>query len=67
MWAGFGRIGDISPRGLRRDAITRALDNGLAYGQAQMTKHKDLKTVMHYDYGREGLDYNAINFLDYDE
>lgn len=67
-WAEFGGIGKLSPHDLRRTAITRALDQGLTYRQVQMmTGHKDPKTVMRYDYGRENLDQNAINFLDYTE
>ena len=30
-------------------------------------KHRDPKTVMRYDHGRENLDQNAVNFLVYDE
>ncbi|MBV9958444.1 MAG: tyrosine-type recombinase/integrase [Acidobacteria bacterium] len=67
-WAGFGGIGDVSPHDLRRTAITRALDTGLTYRQVQMmSKHKDPKTVMRYDHGRENLDQNAVNFLGYEE
>jgi hypothetical protein len=29
--------------------------------------HRDPKTVMRYDHGRENLDQNAVNFLAYDE
>ncbi len=32
-----------------------------------MSKHKDLKTVMRYDHGRENLDQNAVNSLGYDD
>ncbi len=32
-----------------------------------MSKHRDPKTVMRYDHGRENLDQNAVNFLAYDE
>jgi hypothetical protein len=32
-----------------------------------MSKHKDPKTVMRYDHGRENLDQNSVNFLDYGE
>jgi hypothetical protein len=32
-----------------------------------MSKHKDPKTVMRYDHGRENLDQSAVNFLKYDE
>ena len=67
-WADYGRLGRISPHDLRRTAITRALDQGLSYRQVQMMSgHKDPKTVMRYDHGRENLERNAINFLDYSE
>lgn len=32
-----------------------------------MCKHKDPKTVMRYDHGRENLDQNAVNFLLYED
>jgi integrase/recombinase XerD len=67
-WADYSRLGDLSPHDLRRTAITRALDSGLTYRQVQMmSKHKDPKTVMRYDHGRENLEQNAVNFLHYDE
>lgn len=67
-WGEFGGIGKISPHDLRRTAITKALDQGLTYRQVQMmTGHKDPKTVMRYDHGRENLEQNAVNFLDYGE
>jgi integrase/recombinase XerD len=67
-WADYSRLGDLSPHDLRRTAITRALESGLTYRQVQMmSKHKDPKTVMRYDHGRENLDQNAVNFLGYDE
>ncbi len=67
-WADYSRIGNLSPHDLRRTAITKALDSGLSYRQVQMmSKHKDPKTVMRYDHGRENLDQNAVNFLGYDE
>jgi integrase/recombinase XerD len=66
-WADYSRIGDLSPHDLRRTAITRALDSGLTYRQVQMmSKHKDPKTVMRYDHGRENMEQNAVNFLDYE-
>ena len=66
--ADYGGIGKVSPHDLRRTAITRALDKGLTYRQVQMMSgHKDPKTVMRYDHGRENLDQNAINFIDYNE
>ena len=67
-WADYARLCDLSPHDLRRTAITRALDSGLTYRQVQMmSKHKDPKTVMRYDHGRENLEQNAINFLKYEE
>ena len=67
-WADYSRLGDLSPHDLRRTAITRALESGLSYRQVQMmSKHKDPKTVMRYDHGRENLEQNAVNFLLYDE
>ena len=67
-WGEFTGIGKVSPHDLRRTAITRALDKGLTYRQVQMMSgHKDPKTVMRYDHGRENLEQSAINFLDYDE
>src|SRR5215211_5066669 len=67
-WGNFTGVGDLSPHDLRRTAITRALDSGLTYRQVQMmSKHRDPKTVMRYDHGRENLDQNAVNFLGYDE
>lgn len=66
-WGEFGGIGKVSPHDLRRTAITRALDQGLSYRQVQMmTGHRDPKTVMRYDHGRENLELNAVNFLDFD-
>ncbi len=66
-WGKFTGIGKVSPHDLRRTAITRALDKGLSYRQVQMMSgHKDPKTVMRYDHGRENLEHNAINFLDYE-
>jgi len=56
-WADYSRLGDLSPHDLRRTAITRALESGLSYQQAQMmSKHRDPKTGMRYDHGRENLD-----------
>ena len=67
-WAEYSRLGDLSPHDLRRTAITRALDGGLSYRQVQMmSKHRDPKTVMRYDHGRENLEQSAVNFLAYDE
>ena len=67
-WGSFTGVGDVSPHDLRRTAITRALEMGQTYRQVQMmSKHKDPKTVMRYDHGRENLDQNAVNFLGYDD
>jgi hypothetical protein len=53
---------------LRRTAITRALESGLSYRQVQMmSKHRDPKTIMRYDHGRENLDQSAVNYLQYNE
>ncbi|MEO6392656.1 MAG: tyrosine-type recombinase/integrase [Pyrinomonadaceae bacterium] len=66
-WGSFTGVGKLSPHDLRRTAITRALDQGLSYRQVQMMSgHKDPKTVMKYDHGRENLEQNAANFLNYD-
>jgi integrase/recombinase XerD len=67
-WGRFTGVGKLSPHDLRRTAITRALDQGLSYRQVQMMSgHRDPKTVMRYDHGRENLELNAANFLQYDE
>lgn len=67
-WGEFTGVGKISPHDLRRTAITRALDQGLSYRQVQMmTGHRDPKTVMRYDHGRENMELNAANFLQYEE
>jgi integrase len=43
-WVDYGGVGKLSPRDLRRTAITRALDQGLSYRQAQMmSAYKDRK------------------------
>jgi integrase/recombinase XerD len=63
-WGDYCGLGRISPHDLRRTAITRALDQGLSYRQVQMMSgHRDPKTVMRYDHGRENMDLNAVNFL----
>jgi integrase/recombinase XerD len=67
-WGRFTGVGKLSPHDLRRTAITKALDQGLSYRQVQMMSgHKDPKTVLRYDHGRENLEQNAANFLKYDE
>lgn len=68
-WADFvGLKGKVSPHDLRRTAITRALNQGWTYREVQMmSKHKDPKTVMRYDYERDNLERNPVNSLSYDE
>jgi site-specific recombinase XerD len=67
-WGRFTGVGKLSPHDLRRTAITRALDQGLSYRQVQMMSgHRDPKTVMRYDHGRENLELNAANFLQYED
>jgi site-specific recombinase XerD len=67
-WAEFAGLGRVTPHDLRRTAVTRALEQGLSYRQVQMMSgHRDPKTVMRYDHGRENLDLNAVNFLDYSD
>ncbi len=67
-WASYGGIGQLSPHDLRRTAITKALAQGLSYRQVQMMSgHRDPKTVMRYDHGRENLDQNAVNFIYYED
>ena len=67
-WADYSGLGDLSTHNLRRTANPRARETGLSYRQVQMmSKHKDPKTVMRYDHGRENLEQNAVNFLGYDE
>jgi hypothetical protein len=36
-------------------------------GGCRWSKHRDPKTVMRYDHGRENLDQNAVNFLAYED
>lgn len=68
-WADFcGIKGKVTPHDLRRTAITRALNQGRTYREVQMmSKHKDPKTVMRYDYERDNLERNPVNSLSYDE
>ena len=67
-WADYSHLSDLSPHDLWRTALTRSLESGLTYRQGQMmSKHRDPKTVMRYDHGRENLDQNAVNFPGYDE
>ncbi len=65
--ADYSRLGDLSPHDLRRTVITKALDGGLTYRQVQMmSKHRDPKTVMRYNHGRENLEQSAVNFIGYE-
>jgi hypothetical protein len=49
-------------------AIMRALDQGLSYHLVQMMSgNRDPKTVMKYDLGKQNLDLNVVNFLNYNE
>lgn len=66
-WGDYSGLGKLSPHDLRRTAITRALDQGMTHRQVQMMSgHRDPKTVMRYDHGRENLELNAVNFLEYE-
>jgi integrase len=66
QWADTIGIGKVSLHDLRRTAITKAFDLGLADRQVQMMSgHKDLKNLIRYDYERENLNQNAVNFLHY--
>ncbi|HEU0144141.1 MAG TPA: tyrosine-type recombinase/integrase [Nitrososphaera sp.] len=67
-WASFTGIkGKVTPHDLRRTAITRALNQGWTYREVQMmSKHRDPKTVMRYDYERDNLERNPVNSLDYE-
>lgn len=68
-WARYGGIkGEVRPHDLRRTAITRALNQGRTYREVQMmSKHRDPKTVMRYDYERDNLERNPVNRLNYEE
>jgi len=68
-WADYtGVKGTVTPHDLRRTAITRALNQGRTYREVQMmSKHKDPKTVMRYDYERDNLERNPVNTLSYED
>jgi integrase/recombinase XerD len=68
-WADFAGIkGTVTPHDFRRTAITRALNQGRTYREVQMmSKHKDPKTVMRYDYERDNLERNPVNSLSYED
>lgn len=68
-WASFAGVkGDVTPHDLRRTAITRALSQGKTYREVQMmSKHRDPKTVMRYDYERDNLERNPVVTLSYED
>lgn len=68
-WAAYTGIkGEVTPHDLRRTAITRVLNQGRTYREVQMmSKHKDPKTVMRYDYERDNLNRNPVNSLNYED
>lgn len=68
-WADYvGIKGKVTPHDLRRTAITRALNQGWTYREVQMmSKHKDPKTIMRYDYERDNLELNPVNRLSYED
>ena len=67
-YAEFAGLGHLSPHDLRRTAITRALDLGCSLREVQMMSgHKDIRTLMRYDHGRENLEQNPVNRLHYED
>jgi integrase/recombinase XerD len=67
-YADYAGLGKLSPHDLRRTAITRALDLGESIRDVQMMSgHKDIRSLMKYDHGRENLERNPINRLHYDD
>jgi site-specific recombinase XerD len=67
-YADYAGLGDLSPHDLRRTAITRALDLGESIREVQMMSgHKDIRSLMKYDHGRENIEKNPINRLHYDD
>ena len=67
-YADYAGLGHLSPHDLRRTAITRALDLGESLREVQMMSgHKDVRSLMKYDHGRENLEKNPINRLHYDD
>lgn len=66
-WGKFTGIGHVTPHDLRRTVVTKLLNDGHTYREVQMvTKHKDPKTIMRYDHGRENLDNSPVNTLSYE-
>lgn len=67
-YADYAGLGELSPHDLRRTAITRALDQGFSIREVQMMSgHKDIRSLMKYDHGRENLEKNPVNRLRYDD
>lgn len=67
-YADYAGLGSLSPHDLRRTAITRALDQGFSIREVQMMSgHKDIRSLMKYDHGRENLEKNPVNRLNYDD
>ncbi len=67
-YAEYAQLGHVSPHDLRRTAITRALDLGYSIREVQMMSgHKDIRSLMKYDRGRENLEKNPVNKLHYDD
>ncbi|MGA9774148.1 MAG: tyrosine-type recombinase/integrase [Blastocatellia bacterium] len=67
-YADFAGLGDLSPHDLRRTAITRALDLGESIREVQMMSgHRDVRSLMKYDHGRENIEKNPVNRLHYDD
>ena len=67
-YADYAGLGDLSPHDLRRTAITRALNQGFSIREVQMMSgHRDIRSLMKYDHGRENLEKNPVNRLNYDD
>jgi integrase/recombinase XerD len=67
-WGKFSGVGKVTPHDLRRTVVTELLNRGHSYREVQMvTKHRDPKTVMRYDYARDNLENNPVITLNYEE
>lgn len=67
-YADYAGLGELSPHDLRRTAITRALEQGFSIREVQMMSgHKDIRSLMKYDHGRENLEKNPVNRLHYND
>lgn len=67
-YAEFAQVGRVTPHDLRRTAITRALDLGYSIREVQMMSgHKDIRSLMRYDRGRDNLEKNPVRGLHYDD